>query len=188
MLLLFGEEFMFSGIPTIIFKFLSCRKLNVLKIKFNLFKTHSMTPKICYMPDWLIGFSNTNFYKMFRMERSTFAIFVSVVRKCDKFNILERKYTGGHYPVDCKVQLLIFLTYLASQDTLFSIGHRFNVSPNTVMVIINKVLFIVLKLKKAYIKFPSTVEEMNAVSRGFKNYPGKLDNMLNAYSSDIFII
>ncbi|CAH1966394.1 unnamed protein product [Acanthoscelides obtectus] len=61
---------------------------------------------------------------------------------------------------------------MATQNTLLSIGTRFKVSPTTVISITNKVLYFMLKLKSAYIKFPKNEAEMRDISEGFKKYPG----------------
>lgn len=61
---------------------------------------------------------------------------------------------------------------MATQKSLFAIGDRFKVSGVTVMNIVNRLLYFVLKLKKKVIRSPSTLDEVEQVSRGFKNYPG----------------
>ena len=61
---------------------------------------------------------------------------------------------------------------MATQDTLLSIGSRFSVSAPTVMSIVNKVLYFLMRLKKIYIKFPKTEAQLEEVSRGFRHYPG----------------
>lgn len=138
---------------------------------------HCMTPKIAGIPQWVTNLNNLNFYKIFRMERTTFYIFVNSIRRCDNKNLLNLKYSGGHYPVKDEIQILVFLKYMSSQDTLITIGHTFRLSPATVMNIINKVLYFVLMLKKKYIKFPSTAEEINTVRTNFRRYPGKLQKV-----------
>lgn len=134
---------------------------------------HCMAPKIAWIPQWVTDLNNLNFYKIFRMERTTFYIFVNSIRRCDNKNLLNLKYSGGHYPVKDEIQILVFLKYMSSQDTLITIGHTFRLSPATVMNIINKVLYFVLTLKKKYIKFPSTAEEINTVTMNFRRYPGR---------------
>lgn len=121
---------------------------------------------------WLDGYNNLQFYRLFRMEQHTFQIFITIIERGDEKNILKKKYTGGYKPIDIKIQGLIFLWYMATQDSLVYIANRFNVCSATVMNIINKMLYFVIKLKKAYIKFPKTEEDMLEISRGFTTYPG----------------
>lgn len=61
---------------------------------------------------------------------------------------------------------------MASQESLFSVGTRFGLAASTVMNIVNQVLYLAVKLKNTYIRFPA-VHELPMVSEGFKNYPGK---------------
>lgn len=133
---------------------------------------YSMTPKIPQVEEWLINLNNSYFYKLFRMERSTFYTFVNAIRKSDNTGVLSRSYKGGHFPITAENQILVFLKYLSSQDTLLSIGNSFKISPATAMAIINKILFFVLKMKKHFIKFPATLAEFQTVSDGFSKYPG----------------
>ncbi|CAH1109548.1 unnamed protein product [Psylliodes chrysocephalus] len=119
----------------------------------------------------LAEYSNTQFFEMFRMEKETFKILVDIIQKADD-NKISKPYTGGHHLLDIPSYLLIFLWYMAVQDTLIGIGKRFNVSPTTVMNVVNKIRFLLLKLKKQFIKSPSTDKELLEVYRAFKNYPG----------------
>lgn len=75
---------------------------------------------------------------------------------------------------------------MATHDSLLNIGNRFKVSPTTVMNVVNKLLNFVLKIKKIYIKFPETEEELLNISRGFKKYPGISD--LNRIKNDVHLV
>lgn len=134
---------------------------------------HSMLPRTITCEEWLTTYSDMQFFQFFRMERATMFKLVDVLRRVDVNGILTKKYTGGHYPVNINAQVLIFLWYMSSQDSLLHIGNRFRVSPTTVMNIVNRLLYFLLKLKKIYIKFPTREQEFLDITRGFEKYPGK---------------
>ncbi|CAH1979600.1 unnamed protein product [Acanthoscelides obtectus] len=149
-------------------KSLLCSHKFVVNIK-------DMTPKILMVEPWICSYENFQFFKLSRMSKKTFIDLAEKIGRSDEKKILAKPYTGGHYPVSLYVygHILIFLCYMATQDTLLSIGTRFKVSPTTVMSITNKVLYFMLKLKSAYIKFPENEAETRDISEGFKEYPGK---------------
>lgn len=134
---------------------------------------HSMHPRIPKMPTWLINLNDMYFYKIFRLQRCNFELLLNVIRAVDVTQLLQLKYRGGHYPINDKFQLLVFLKYISSQDTLISIATSFEISPSTALNIVNKMLFFTLKLKNAYIKFPTTEEQLHTLSESFEKYPGE---------------
>lgn len=121
---------------------------------------------------WLEKYNNLEFYKLFRMGKSTFEKLCEVVHGADKNNILKKKYTGGYKPVSLEVQILVFVHYMATQDIILYIGNRFQVSTCMVMIICNRVLYFILKLKTKYIHFPKTEQDLLEISRNFTTYPG----------------
>lgn len=132
-----------------------------------------MTPKLLITERWTVGYDNLQFFHLFRMGKESFYKLVEVVGTTDKQKFLSEPYTGGHHPIDIYGHTLVFLWYMATQDTLLSIGTRFKVSPATVMDIVNKMLKFLLKLKKRFIQFPKCEQELNDVANRFQNYPGK---------------
>ena len=60
---------------------------------------------------------------------------------------------------------------MAKQDTLYSVGDRFNLVPSTVMKIVNVMLYIVSGMKTDLICWPKTPEEFQYIKNWFKNYP-----------------
>lgn len=167
---LVSEDFIFDDLALI--NYLNMKPKCIPYGALIFLQDHSMTPKIPQTEEWLINLNNSYFYKLFRMERSTFYTFVNAIRKSDDTEVLSRNYKGGHFPITAEHQILIFLKYLSSQDTLLSIGNSFKISAATAMAIINKILFFVLKVKKHFIKFPATLAEFQTVSDGFSKYPG----------------
>ncbi|VEN39717.1 unnamed protein product [Callosobruchus maculatus] len=151
------------------FKDSNYTKLRLLLVLF--LQEHSMTPKSLYPETWMINYNNIQFFQLFRMDKGTLEVLASVLAHNDIEKILQRKYTGGHYPLSLTHQLLIFLWYMGTQDTLLSIENHFNVSRTTVMNIV-RLLYFTLRLKKMYIKFPKTERDFEYVAESFKKYPG----------------
>lgn len=147
-------------------------KIELLLVASNAVHEHSMSAKKLNTDKWIVECNNLHFFNLFRMEKPTFVKLVDAIGTVDVEHLLSKPYTGGHYPINIDSQLLVCLWYMATQDSLFSIGTRFKISPTTVMNIINKLLYFLIKLKKKYIVFPKPEQELQNTSRGFKNYPG----------------
>lgn len=122
---------------------------------------------------WLDYYHDTLFYQLFRVQKTTFLYLLNILAENDTHNLIKKKYRGGNFPVDPKKGLLMFLWYIAKQDTLSTIAEVFRVVPSTVMNIINCFLYVLLKLKKRYIFWPRAIEEINHVVGGFRSYPGR---------------
>lgn len=126
---------------------------------------------------WLIEYDNIQFFMLFRMEKKTLELLVNVLERMDHQNILNKAYTGGHTPLSIQLKVLIFVWYMATQESLVPIADRFNVSHTSVMNIVYVMLYFMLKLKKEYIKFPETIEDKETVAAGFDSYPSKYTNI-----------
>lgn len=86
---------------------------------------------------WLISYADSVFFKLFRMKKDTFYHLLHGVMENDQLHLLRKSYRGGNTPVSPEKSLLVFLWYMAVQDTLHSISDRFNLVPSTVMKIVN---------------------------------------------------
>ncbi|KAJ8928962.1 hypothetical protein NQ314_018399 [Rhamnusium bicolor] len=121
---------------------------------------------------WLNSYHKKTFFELFRVKKDTFKKLVEVIIQKDEHGIIKKIYRGGNYPVHPEKSVLIFLWYMATQDSFIYIGDRFNAVPSTVMHIINSLLFLTITLKKTIIFWPKTEEEFTYVTQGFKHYPG----------------
>lgn len=129
--------------------------------------------KIFSSEKWLDEYNHYQFYHLFRMRKTTFFKLVEAIARTDTTKILSKEYTGGHIPIDIVGHVLIYVWYMATQDTLLTIGTVFNVCPKTVLMTVNKVLYFVLLQKRQCIRLPNTVSELQAIAQGFTHYPGK---------------
>jgi len=165
-----GEEIFFSDEDVTLVNFFF--KTTICNYFLMIMNYRLMNPKLLNVEPWINNYNTIQFFHLFRMKKESFCKLMEDVARIDNNKILSRRYHGGHHPIDIKGHVLIFLWYMATQDTLLSIGTRFNVSPTTVMNVVNKMLYLVIKLKTRYIRFPQCEQELIDVSHGFKNYPG----------------
>jgi hypothetical protein len=121
---------------------------------------------------WIEKYNDMQFYQLFRMKKETFLKLLYVVLENDRFNLIKKKYRGGNYPIQPERSLLIFIWYIAKQDTLSTISQIFQLAIPSVMRIVNVLLYIIVGLKKQIIKWPSTQQEFDFIVNGFTKYPG----------------
>jgi hypothetical protein len=122
---------------------------------------------------WIEKYNDMQFYQLFRMKKETFLKLLYVVLENDRFNLIKKKYRGGNYPIQPERSLLIFIWYIAKQDTLSTISQIFQLAIPSVMRIVNVLLYIIVGLKKQIIKWPSTQQEFDFIVNGFTKYPGR---------------
>ncbi|XP_044270364.1 putative nuclease HARBI1 [Tribolium madens] len=120
---------------------------------------------------WLNTYDDIDFFRLFRMQKSTFYKLLATLIEVDVIRLIHKKYRGGNCVVQPEKGLLVFLWYISKQDTLLSIADRFNLVPSTVMSIVNAFLYTILKLKSKYIFWPKTNEEYQHICDEFSNYP-----------------
>lgn len=127
---------------------------------------------------WLDSYNELQFFKLFRMQKSTFYKLLEEIIANDQTNLIKKKYRGGNYPIQPEKSLLAFLWYISKQDTLISIGDRFGLAVSSVMNIVNVILYLLIRLKKKYIFWPKTEEEYERIINGFPQYPSKFTFVL----------
>jgi hypothetical protein len=66
----------------------------------------------------------------------TFQKLLRFVLENDRYFVIRKIYRGGNFPTQPKRSLLVFLWYMATQDTLLPIGQTFGLVPSTVMKIV----------------------------------------------------
>ena len=150
-------------------------KTNATNLYIKLRETYYKGP---IEEDWLRNYHDIMFFRFFRIQKSTFLNLLNVVLENDNHKLMRKKYHGGNLPIPPEKALLTFLTYMATQESLLSIGQRFGIVPSTAMNIVNALLYIMLKIKKKYIFWPRTDEEVEHVINGFTHYPSKFLNCL----------
>jgi hypothetical protein len=123
---------------------------------------------------WLIKYHENTFSDLFRLKKQTFEKLVRIIMENDTHELLKKKYRGGNYPVLPEKSTLVFVYYMATQDSLIYIGDRFCISASAVMKIVNVLLYLIVKLKHKYIIWPRTEEEFGTIRNGFAQYPGSL--------------
>lgn len=115
-----------------IYNLLKGRRVFKYALINKLYRCIEMAPKIPQIEQWLINFDNYNFFKLFRLDKKSFEKLFNLIQKNNHLNI-EKKYNGGHYPINLKSQLLVFLWYMATMDTLITISTIFKICPTSVM-------------------------------------------------------
>jgi hypothetical protein len=111
-----------------------------------------------------------HFFRLFRMNTATFQKLLSIVVENDHHQLLHKVYHGGHRPLGTEKALLVFLWYMATQDTLLSIGETFQIVPATIHRIVNNLLFVIVGLKNKFIVWAKSQEEVNHIAGGFTHY------------------
>lgn len=96
--------------------------------KFAISTYQEVPIRIFSTEKWLYDYHYDQFFRLFRMKRRTLFKIVEALGRMDHNKILSKPYTGGHVPIDIVGRVLIFLWYMASQDTLITIGTVFHVS------------------------------------------------------------
>lgn len=122
--------------------------------------------------DWLEKYNENVFFQLFRMKRDTFQGLLRIIIDRDNMGLIKKKYRGGNFPVRPETSLLIFLWFMARQETLHSLADRFGFVPSTVMKIVNVLLYLIVRMKKELIYWPRNIEEFHYLQAGFQNYPG----------------
>lgn len=151
-------------VQTVLFALITNR--NFIKLRERYFRP-SMEDDV-----WIDSYHEYTFYGLFRLKKETFQKFAALVIDKDEYGLIKKKYRGGNFPVHPEKSLLIFLWYMATQDSLIYISDRFGVSASTVMQIVNAALFTVISLKMNFIFWPKTQEEFAHIRNGFQHYPG----------------
>jgi hypothetical protein len=128
---------------------------------------------------WLDHYNDITFFRLFRMNTATFQKLLSIVVENDHHQLLYKVYRGGHRPVETEKALLVFLWYMATQDTLLSIGKTFQIVPATIHRIVNNLLFVIVGLKNKFIVWPKSQEEVNHIAGGFTHYPSTIQRVLD---------
>ncbi|XP_063906046.1 putative nuclease HARBI1 [Zophobas morio] len=146
-------------------------KTNATNLYIKLRETYYKGP---IEEDWLRNYHDIMFFRFFRIQKSTFLNLLNVVLENDNHKLMRKKYHGGNLPIPPEKALLTFLTYMATQESLLSIGQRFGIVPSTAMNIVNALLYIMLKINKKYIFWPRTDEEVEHIINGFTHYPNVL--------------
>uniref|UniRef100_A0A8D8QZX1 Nuclease HARBI1 n=1 Tax=Cacopsylla melanoneura TaxID=428564 RepID=A0A8D8QZX1_9HEMI len=107
------------------------------------------------------------------MTQKTFGILLEELKTIPAYNVLLPEH-GGHPPIPIEKKTLIALQYLATQETMHSIGNHFDCTDSTVYNQITSFLLALEILMPKFIKMP-TIEEMNTVCNQFEllaNFPG----------------
>ncbi|KAK9711372.1 DDE superfamily endonuclease [Popillia japonica] len=81
-------------------------------------------------------------------------------------------YHGGYAPVSPQKSLLMFLRYLATDESILSISNRFEVAPSTLHKSITTMLNIFVVMRSQYVFWKKTVHEFEGITAQFKKYPG----------------
>ncbi|KAG5893566.1 hypothetical protein JTB14_028333 [Gonioctena quinquepunctata] len=110
------------------------------------------------------------FFQLFRFQKQSVRDLLSRINGHE----LNVPYNGGGLPIPAYKQLLVTLWWLGKRETLISVGDKFNLAILTVYSITERIVYKLVNLKEAYIKWP-TFQEMNTVVDNFRRiggYPG----------------
>lgn len=114
-------------------------------------------------------YSNEDFFKLYRLQKHTFQRLVDVLNEND---VLQRTYPGGNSPVSPQKQVLMTVTYLATQETMLKIADHFCVVQSTVYNSIRTCLKQLLNVENQFIKWPSSERECHEISGVFERKTG----------------
>lgn len=128
-------------------------------------------PTVNHM-DWIEKYNEVVFFQLFRMKTKTFSTLLTVMLRNDQHCLIKKKYRGGNFPFAPEKNLLIFLWYIAHNDSLVCIADRFGIVKSSVMEIVNALLYIVCRLKHKYIKWPAVDIDRIHIQNGFLSFPG----------------
>lgn len=98
------------------------------------------------------NYNDIEFRKTFRLNKQTFSLLLSEITKHYKESHKGRKELA------LSTQLLVFLKYIGSQQTLFEISHGFSTPPSVIHGIIRKINSLFQKISAELISFPSDFE------------------------------
>ncbi|KAG5898226.1 hypothetical protein JTB14_005602 [Gonioctena quinquepunctata] len=123
-----------------------------------------------FAEEWLDNYLDYDFFQLFRFQKQTVRDLLSRIDGPE----LNVPYSGGGLPIPAYKQLLVTLWWLGKGETSISVGDKFNLAISTVYSITEGIVYKLVNLKEAYIKWP-TFQEMNTVVDNFRRiggYPG----------------
>ena len=118
------------------------------------------------------------FQSHFRLTRQQFDILLCNVERIDMNNRLLHPHSGGIAAIPVSKELLIFLWYLANENSMREISDKFNIARSSAFKVIVRMIAIFRKLAPEFIR-EWTEEEKVYNSAKFKEVTG-LDNVVGA--------
>lgn len=146
---------------------------NILKKYGYFLKNHR---KIITKDKWVENYVDFEFRMLFRLTKRSFIILYNEIMATYS-NLLKKPYRGGYPSEDPQKSLLMFLRYLATEETLLSVASRFCIVPSTLHKIIHIFLNIFMEMKSRYIFWPQTHHEYEYIASTFRRYPNVIGSI-----------
>ncbi|XP_071580824.1 putative nuclease HARBI1 isoform X1 [Temnothorax nylanderi] len=127
-------------------------------------------PKVRNMIDIINEYSDKEFQRHFRLQRSTFDKLHDMYENSEIFNTLQEH--GGRSTINSNIQLLSFLWFAGNKSVIRDVASRFNVAESTFHAIISNVMTFLLNIAPNIIKMPATEDRKREVAREFEEISG----------------
>ncbi|KAM9410240.1 uncharacterized protein KZ484_002319 [Pholidichthys leucotaenia] len=122
--------------------------------------THEPVYKCATEWEAMINMDDDMFEDHFRVTKEQFEFFQLKLRK----NGLEKEFNQGRSPLPTTKKVLMFLWYMATQNSFRDISNKFNVSQSSAHRVITEVLNIITAMEPIFISWPNASEKAESAA------------------------
>ncbi|XP_058456073.1 putative nuclease HARBI1 [Malaya genurostris] len=144
--------------------------------------TQNFVPRVKNFIETVVGnYSNEEFKKNFRLQRSTANWLIQQFEKSQYYNVNTGK---GRRCITAEHQMLPFLWFAANKETYREVANLFDIALCTFFKYLNNILDFLYNISKTIIKFPTSTEEKRTIAEGFErisNFPNVVGAIDGSY-------